>query len=130
MNRSEYWNPRNETLSRDDLRALQYVKLKRLCDWAYAKSAFHRRRWDAAKFHPDQLKSLDDLHTVEDPMQRGLALRSAVTCPAAHAPQLRGWSIEPALRRSVRLLEQGAKSRMIGRIAHGLPTLRWVFVFD
>ena len=64
MNRSEYWNPRNETLSRDDLRALQYTKLKRLCDWAYTKSLFHRRRWDAAKFHPDQLKSLDDLQRI------------------------------------------------------------------
>ena len=64
MNHSEYWNPRNERLSKEELRALQYTKLKRLCDWAYAKSAFHRRRWDAAKFHPDQLKSLDDLQRI------------------------------------------------------------------
>ena len=49
----EYWNPKNETLPRDDLRALQFVKLKRLCEWAYARSAFHRRRWDAATFHPE-----------------------------------------------------------------------------
>jgi len=61
---SEYWNPKNETLSREDLRALQLVKLRRLCDWAYAKSAFHRRRWDAAKFHPDGLKTLDDLRRI------------------------------------------------------------------
>jgi phenylacetate-CoA ligase len=61
---SEFWNPKNETLSKDDLRALQYIKLKRLCEWAYAKSAFHRRRWDAARFHPDQLKTLDDLRRI------------------------------------------------------------------
>jgi len=60
-NRSEYWNPKNETLTRDELRALQHIKLKRLCEWAYAKSGFHQRRWDAAKFHPDQLRTVDDL---------------------------------------------------------------------
>ena len=58
---SEYWNPKNETRSRDELSALQLVKLRRLCDWAHAKSRFHRRRWDAAKFHPEQLRTLDDL---------------------------------------------------------------------
>jgi len=62
--RSEYWNPKNETLPREALRALQHLKLKRLCEWAYAKSDFHRRRWDAAKFHPDQLTSLDDLRRI------------------------------------------------------------------
>jgi phenylacetate-CoA ligase len=62
--RSEYWNPKNETLPRDELRALQHLKLTRLCEWAYAKSDFHRRRWDAAKFHPDQLTSLDDLRRI------------------------------------------------------------------
>src|SRR5687767_448358 len=61
---SEYWNPKNETMSREDLRALQHLKLKRLCEWAYAKSDFHRQRWEAAKFHPDQLKSLDDLRRI------------------------------------------------------------------
>jgi phenylacetate-CoA ligase len=64
MNRSQYWNPKNETLAKEDLRALQYEKLKRLCDWAYARSPFHRRRWDAAKFHPGQLRSLDDLQRI------------------------------------------------------------------
>lgn len=61
---SEYWNPKNETLSRVELRALQHVKLKRLCEWAHAKSPFHRRRWDAAGFHPDQLRTLDDLQRI------------------------------------------------------------------
>src|SRR5215203_1490243 len=62
--RSEYWNPKNETLPKDQLRALQHLKLQRLCDWAYARSPFHRRRWDAAKFHPDQLKTLDDIRRI------------------------------------------------------------------
>ena len=59
-----YWNPGNETLSRDELRALQHLKLKRLCEWAREKSVFHRRRWEAAGFHPDQLKSVDDIRRI------------------------------------------------------------------
>ena len=61
---SEYWNPKNETMPREELRALQYVKLKRLCEWAYARCEFHRRRWDAAGFHPDQMRTLDDLRRI------------------------------------------------------------------
>ena len=63
-NASTYWNPKNETLPRDQLHALQLVKLRRLCDWAYAKSGFHRRRWDAAGFNPSQLRSLDDIRRI------------------------------------------------------------------
>lgn len=59
-----YWNPGNETLSREELRALQYVKLKRLCEWAWERSVFHRRRWEAARFHPDHLKSVDDIRRI------------------------------------------------------------------
>jgi phenylacetate-CoA ligase len=61
MQRGEYWNPKNETLSREELRLLQYRKLKRLCEWAHAKSAFHRRRWDRVGFDPQQLKTVDDI---------------------------------------------------------------------
>jgi phenylacetate-CoA ligase len=61
---SEYWNPKNETMPREELRALQLVKLQRLCAWAYERSAFHRRRWDAVKFHPRQLQTLDDLQRI------------------------------------------------------------------
>ena len=31
---SEYWNPKNETMVRDQLHALQLLKLRRLCDWS------------------------------------------------------------------------------------------------
>jgi phenylacetate-CoA ligase len=61
---SPYWNPKNETLPRSDLRALQLEKLRRLAAWAYARSPFHRARFDAARFHPDQLRSLDDLRRI------------------------------------------------------------------
>jgi phenylacetate-CoA ligase len=59
-----YWNPKNETLPREDLRRLQLVKLRRMAEWAYANSAFHRARWDAAGFRPEQLATLDDLRRM------------------------------------------------------------------
>ncbi|HLG65609.1 MAG TPA: phenylacetate--CoA ligase family protein [Ktedonosporobacter sp.] len=61
---SEYWNPKNETLAREDLQALQLLKLRRLCEWAYATTPFHRRRFDAAGFKPEQLKTLDDIRRI------------------------------------------------------------------
>jgi len=61
---SEYWNPKNETLPREQLQALQLAKLQRMTQWAYARSPFHKERLDAAGFHPDQLKTLDDLRRI------------------------------------------------------------------
>ena len=59
-----YWNPRNETMPREELQQLQVIKLRRLCEWAKAKSPFHRRKFEAAGFDPEQLKSLDDIHRI------------------------------------------------------------------
>jgi hypothetical protein len=40
MGAGEYWNPKTETLGRDELAALQLAKLRRLCEWAAARSPF------------------------------------------------------------------------------------------
>ena len=64
MTYSEYWNPKLETLPREQLQALQLKKLVRLCEWAYERCPFHRRRWEAAGFHTDQLKTLDDIRRI------------------------------------------------------------------
>jgi phenylacetate-CoA ligase len=64
MAHSEYWNPKNETLPRDELKGLQLVKLRRLCEWAWHHSAFHQRLWRKANFHPDQLDSFDDIRRI------------------------------------------------------------------
>jgi phenylacetate-CoA ligase len=61
---SEYWNPKNETLPREQLQALQLAKLQRMTHWAYAQSPFHKARFDAVSFHPDQLKTLGDLRRI------------------------------------------------------------------
>ncbi|HEX8033653.1 MAG TPA: phenylacetate--CoA ligase family protein, partial [Ktedonobacterales bacterium] len=61
---SAYWNPKNETLPRTDLERLQLGKLRRLAEWAYSNSPFHRTRWDAVGFHPEQLTTLNDLRRI------------------------------------------------------------------
>ena len=64
MASSEYWNPKNETMQREQLRTLQLMKLRRLCDWAWNRSGFHRRLWEKGGFRPEQLASLDDLRRI------------------------------------------------------------------
>ena len=61
---SEFWNPKNEKLPREELRALQLHKLRRMCEWAYTTTPFHRRKFDAAGFKPDQLRTLDDIRRI------------------------------------------------------------------
>lgn len=61
---SEYWNPKNETLPREELQTLQLFKLRRMCEWAYANAPFHRRKFDEAGFQPEQLKTLDDIRRI------------------------------------------------------------------
>ena len=62
--KSEYWNPKTETMPREQLTALQLAKLRRMTEWAYEKVPFHRRAFDKAGFQPEQLKSLDDLRRI------------------------------------------------------------------
>jgi len=57
---SQYWNPKTETLPKDELRALQFAKLQRLVAWAEARSPFYRRSFRAAGFESAQLRSWDD----------------------------------------------------------------------
>jgi phenylacetate-CoA ligase len=61
---SEYWNPKNETMPREQLQALQLAKLRRFCEWAYATTPFHKRRFDEAGFKVEQLKTLDDIRRI------------------------------------------------------------------
>jgi phenylacetate-CoA ligase len=61
---SPYWNPKSETLAREDLRRLQLEKLRRLATFAKEKSGFHKRRFEAAGFTPEKLRTLDDLRRI------------------------------------------------------------------
>jgi phenylacetate-CoA ligase len=61
---SLYWNPKTETLGRDQLQALQLAKLRYQCEWAAARSAWYQRQFKEAGFKPSQLRSFDDLRRV------------------------------------------------------------------
>jgi phenylacetate-CoA ligase len=64
-----YWNPKIERMPKPALRALQLEKLKRVVGYAYERTGFHRRRFDAAGFRPEQLRTFDDLRRIP-PMTR------------------------------------------------------------
>jgi phenylacetate-CoA ligase len=58
------FEPAYETLSLPQLKELQLDRLKWSVRHAYENNAHYRKTFDAAGFHPDQLKSLDDLRRV------------------------------------------------------------------
>lgn len=60
----DFWNPKHETLSREELQALQLLKLRRLCEWAYATTPFHQRKFDEAGFRPDHIQTFDDIRRI------------------------------------------------------------------
>lgn len=48
-----YWNPRTETMAREDLEALQLAKLRRVVAFAAARSPHYRKAFAAAGVEPD-----------------------------------------------------------------------------
>src|SRR5438093_999081 len=61
MTDSPYWNPRHETMPRDQLETLQVRKLRRLIQWTDARVPWQAARLRAAGVTPDSIASLDDL---------------------------------------------------------------------
>ena len=64
MRDSPYWNPRHETLPREELQALQVRKLRNLVEWADAQVPFHSKRLRDAGVTSDSIGSLDDLRRI------------------------------------------------------------------
>jgi phenylacetate-CoA ligase len=58
------WNPDVETMPRPQLRALQLERLRWSVQWAYDRVPFHKRRLDAARVSPSDVRSLDDLRRL------------------------------------------------------------------
>jgi len=59
-----YWNPAVETLPLERLQVLQLEKFKRVFQWAYDRSRFHRSLYDAAGITPKDVRSLEDVRKV------------------------------------------------------------------
>jgi phenylacetate-CoA ligase len=61
MSASPYWNPKAETLPREDLRRLQAHRLRLLVERAWEKSPFYRLKFEAAGVRPEDVRGFDDL---------------------------------------------------------------------
>ncbi|HEX9823155.1 MAG TPA: AMP-binding protein [Actinomycetota bacterium] len=64
MTESPYWNPRHETMARDEIEALQVRKLRNLVGWAADRTGFHAKRFADAGVTPDSIESLEDLRRI------------------------------------------------------------------
>ena len=75
---SRYWFAGRETMAQGDRDAAILKRLQQVCAYAYEHAPFYRRHWDAAGFHPSQLKSLEDFES-RVPVVRKADLRAAQT---------------------------------------------------
>lgn len=64
MKESPYWNPRHETMPRDQIEALQLRKLRHLVAWTEARVPWQAARLKAAGVSADSIRSLDDLRRI------------------------------------------------------------------
>jgi len=88
-----YWNPRTETMPRDELAALQLSKLKVQLEHAHAGSRFWRERMDAAGIVPGRIASLEE-YSARFPILK----RDEITAAEATAPPYGSLpSVDPAL---------------------------------
>ncbi|MGD8226128.1 MAG: phenylacetate--CoA ligase family protein [Desulfobacteraceae bacterium] len=60
----EYWNPLLETLPQERIRRLQFKKFKRIFQWVYDHSKFHRALYEKAGIRPGDLASFEDIRHV------------------------------------------------------------------
>jgi len=60
----KYWNPVLETLPHEKLQNLQFRKFKRIFQWAYSRSKFHRSLYEKAGITPDDIRSSEDIRHV------------------------------------------------------------------
>ncbi len=59
-----YWNPKTETMPREQLQELQLRKLQAMVGWAYEHSALWRRKFDQVALDPRDIRTLDDIQLI------------------------------------------------------------------
>jgi phenylacetate-CoA ligase len=64
MDDTPYWNPRHETMPREQIDALQLRKLRNLVEWADAQVPWQSKRLRDAGVTGDSIRSLDDLRRI------------------------------------------------------------------
>ncbi|HUI59926.1 MAG TPA: hypothetical protein VLX90_06875 [Steroidobacteraceae bacterium] len=80
---------RTQYLGAEDLRALQWRRLRRLLAHAYGNCTFYRRRMDEAGLHPDRMSSPDDLRAMPVLTKRDIQEHGAGLCAANFPPARR-----------------------------------------
>ncbi len=120
MNDQRYWNPKTETMPRGDLERLKLHKLRSLCSFAAEKSPFHARAFEAARFRPEQLKTLDDLRRVPV-MTRAAWMESQAKTP------LFGDLVAAPPEAAIRYhLTSGTSGRQPLRVLDGMKDWEWI----
>ena len=59
-----YANERIETMSREELKALQLERLKKTVEWVFEKSAYYQQVFRRRKLKPDCIQSLEDIQKL------------------------------------------------------------------
>lgn len=58
------WNEEAECMSREDKEELQLALFQKQVKTVYEKVPFYKKKFDDAGFHPDDLKTLDDVKKI------------------------------------------------------------------
>ncbi len=66
----QYFNPKMETIPRDELRMLQEKRIQFQIMHAYANSTLIRKRFEKAKIHPSDIKTIEDFQRKVPPMEK------------------------------------------------------------
>jgi len=78
VDENRFWNPVLETLSRERIEKLQLKKFKRIFEWGYHHSKFHRKLYQDAGLEPGDIKSIADINLVpkvEKSMMREIQMK-------------------------------------------------------
>jgi phenylacetate-CoA ligase len=59
-----YWNPVLEKLPPEKLRRLQLLKFRKIFEWTYQRSRFHRALYDRAGIRPEDIRRFEDIRRV------------------------------------------------------------------
>ena len=60
----KYWNPRIETMSADEMAALQLEKLKKQLAYNYNGSLLYRRKFEEAGMKPEDVRTIEDFRPI------------------------------------------------------------------
>ena len=60
----KFWNEAIETLPREELRELQWKRLRKQMRYIYYHSEFYRKGFQALGIHPDQIKDIEALQAI------------------------------------------------------------------